>query len=45
MPKCASDAITIEGGRDLLLQSIEVEDEQKVDSISGQWMLVECVHL
>jgi hydrogenase nickel incorporation protein HypA/HybF len=31
-PKCASDAVTIEGGRDLLLQSIEVEDGQKVDS-------------
>ncbi|HEY4760377.1 MAG TPA: hydrogenase maturation nickel metallochaperone HypA [Thermoguttaceae bacterium] len=29
-PKCSSDAITIEGGRDLLLQSIEVEDEQPV---------------
>jgi hydrogenase nickel incorporation protein HypA/HybF len=31
-PKCASDAITIEGGRDLLLQTIEVADEQSVDS-------------
>jgi hydrogenase nickel incorporation protein HypA/HybF len=31
-PKCASDAITIEGGRDLLLQSIDVEDKQVVDS-------------
>ncbi len=34
-PQCTSDAIVIEGGRDLLLQSIEVEDEQRVDS--GQW--------
>jgi hydrogenase nickel incorporation protein HypA/HybF len=25
-PKCASDNVTIEGGRDLMLQSIEVED-------------------
>jgi hydrogenase nickel incorporation protein HypA/HybF len=25
-PQCGSNAITIEGGRDLLLQSIEVED-------------------
>ena len=31
-PKCASDAVIIEGGRDLMLQSINVEDEQKVDS-------------
>jgi hydrogenase nickel incorporation protein HypA/HybF len=31
-PKCASDAITIEGGRDLMLESIDVEDGQKVDS-------------
>ncbi|MGA2797692.1 MAG: hydrogenase maturation nickel metallochaperone HypA [Thermoguttaceae bacterium] len=31
-PKCASDAVTIEGGRDLLLQSIDLEDKQKVDS-------------
>jgi hydrogenase nickel incorporation protein HypA/HybF len=31
-PKCASDAITIEGGRELMLQSIDVEDKQKVDS-------------
>jgi hydrogenase nickel incorporation protein HypA/HybF len=31
-PKCGSDAITIEGGRDLLLQSIDVADEQEVDS-------------
>ena len=31
-PKCASHAIAIEGGRDLVLQSIDVEDEQKVDS-------------
>jgi hydrogenase nickel incorporation protein HypA/HybF len=31
-PNCASDAITIEGGRDLMLQSIDVEDKQKVDS-------------
>jgi len=36
-PKCASDAVIIEGGRDLLLQSIDVADEQKVDS--GQWTL------
>jgi hydrogenase nickel incorporation protein HypA/HybF len=31
-PKCASNEVTIEGGRDLLLQSIEVEDGQKVDT-------------
>ncbi len=31
-PKCSSDAVIIEGGRDLLLQSINVEDEQIVDS-------------
>jgi hydrogenase nickel incorporation protein HypA/HybF len=31
-PKCGSDAITIEGGRDLVLQSIDVADEQPVDS-------------
>jgi hydrogenase nickel incorporation protein HypA/HybF len=31
-PKCGSDSITIEGGRELLLQSIDLEDEQKVDS-------------
>ena len=31
-PKCDSDDITIEGGRDLLLQSIDVEDEQIVES-------------
>lgn len=31
-PKCASDTVTIEGGRDLILQSINVADEQKVDS-------------
>ena len=30
-PKCTSDDIIIEGGRDLLLQSIEVEDEQPVE--------------
>jgi hydrogenase nickel incorporation protein HypA/HybF len=30
-PKCGSDSITIEGGRELLLQSIDIEDEQKVD--------------
>jgi hydrogenase nickel incorporation protein HypA/HybF len=31
-PKCGSADITIEGGRELLLESIDVEDEQKVDS-------------
>jgi hydrogenase nickel incorporation protein HypA/HybF len=31
-PKCGSEEITIEGGRDLLLQTIDVEDEEKVDS-------------
>ena len=31
-PKCASDAVIIEGGRELLLQSINVEDKQIVDS-------------
>lgn len=31
-PKCKSDAITIEGGRDLLLQSIDVADQQSVES-------------
>jgi hydrogenase nickel incorporation protein HypA/HybF len=34
-PKCGSKAVTIEGGRDLLLQSIDVDDEQEVDS--GRW--------
>jgi hydrogenase nickel incorporation protein HypA/HybF len=29
-PNCAGDDITIEGGRDLLLQTIDVEDRQKV---------------
>jgi hydrogenase nickel incorporation protein HypA/HybF len=27
-PKCGSEEITIEGGRDLMLQSIDIEDEQ-----------------
>jgi hydrogenase nickel incorporation protein HypA/HybF len=36
-PKCGGDAITIEGGRDLLLQSIDVADEEKVDT--GQWTM------
>jgi hydrogenase nickel incorporation protein HypA/HybF len=31
-PKCGSDSVTIEGGRDLLLQTIDVEDGEKVDS-------------
>jgi hydrogenase nickel incorporation protein HypA/HybF len=31
-PKCAGDAVTIEGGRDLLLQCIEVEEIQNVNS-------------
>jgi hydrogenase nickel incorporation protein HypA/HybF len=29
-PKCASDAVTIEGGRDLILQNIELDDVEKV---------------
>lgn len=28
-PQCQSSAITIEGGRDLLLQSIELEEEEE----------------
>ncbi|MGW8256875.1 MAG: hydrogenase maturation nickel metallochaperone HypA [Thermoguttaceae bacterium] len=31
-PLCASDDILIEGGRDLMLQSIDIEDEQSVES-------------
>jgi hydrogenase nickel incorporation protein HypA/HybF len=31
-PQCASDAITIEGGRDLILQNIEVDDAERVES-------------
>jgi hydrogenase nickel incorporation protein HypA/HybF len=31
-PNCSSDDIIIEGGRDLLLESIEIEDQQKVES-------------
>jgi hydrogenase nickel incorporation protein HypA/HybF len=30
--RCGGDEITIEGGRDLLLQSIDVEDQQQVQS-------------
>ena len=30
-PSCGSDCITITGGRDLLLQSIEVSDESPPD--------------
>jgi hydrogenase nickel incorporation protein HypA/HybF len=31
-PKCGADAITIEGGRDLMLQSIELDDAENVKS-------------
>jgi len=32
-PECGSDQIVIEGGRELLLQSIELEDESEVASL------------
>ncbi|MGD0655286.1 MAG: hydrogenase maturation nickel metallochaperone HypA [Thermoguttaceae bacterium] len=31
-PKCAGDDIIIEGGRDLILQNIEVDDAERVES-------------